>query len=202
MMKKIILLLLLLSTNYLIKAQSNEFLFLAGKGIGSKEHNSNVFQFQYNNQFSKLFSFQCGIRQYSRIDPIIDDYNIFIDNACFSRKLDLSMLLVPLNYNKLKVEIGGGFNFGYLRYYTTAETISVLEEEREEKITRLYGRHYYKRDLEPHIHAMVQCSYYFADKLFLLGQFLYDTNISSPSQNDIVLPKNMLSINIGLGCRF
>jgi hypothetical protein len=179
-------------------SQNHEIITLFSKSFTP---DGGLFQLKYEQHISGPVSFQTGLRYHRSFDfrEISGGYYV-ADESYVSRKIDFSVLVAPVNTERLKLKAGIGLDAGLSDYSFATDSVYRSRYDME------YWRSDLAYTLDIGAHAIVQCNYYFENNLFVTAQFLYNKvfgrEVEMLSGNYTTQRKSPISAGLGVGFRF
>lgn len=203
-MKKFLLLILVLAS-LTSNAQKNEILVLIGKG----PYTGDVFQLKCEWALSKKLGLQTGFRYHNHIETdehikIVNGTSTtskFIQSTFTSKKIDLSVVFLPINKNRFKLKTAAGFDLGYSLYTFAHEGITNTVLTSEGYVMKEYWKYEIEHLFDYGIHYILMANYYLKNNLFFSSQVLYNYVFDS-EYSVAILRQSTFNFSLGVGYRF
>lgn len=178
----------------------------------SNSRDFNSIQIQYERELSDKLSLSAGLRIHSGFQ---DDYTFssidtitiiskYITKSIDLKKIDVSVILIPVNLKHFKLKTGIGADVGCSSYAVSHEGYTVLTSEYS-----AYGyylsKQYYKYEIENIIdlgvHFFFEPSYYLDNNLFFSLQALYNKVFFEEAYKP-VYRLSPIVFSVGIGYKF
>lgn len=173
-----------------------------------------AYQVRYDLSISKGFCTGFGLRHqyynyettYSSGSPKLKDSKIIM-KVLNSKTLDLSVFLLPVNSEKFRLKLGGGFDFGYSHHQEARNGYSNQPFYPNDLGFLHYWQYDIYRTFDIGYHFILQLNYYISNHLFISGQVLYSEGLKSfeinPEENSVNRYSNtFFNTSLGIGFRF
>lgn len=208
---KSILILCSVFISILSYSQKNEIITYSGltpNGSGVKP--GSVFQLKYERHLSNKFGLQTGFRYHNYIEPnertnIVDGLattSHFIQSSYTSKKLDVSLLFIPINNTYFKLKFAAGLDVGRSLYTFAYEGWQVGSEYPEGFVVKEFFRYQIVTLTDYGMHYSITAGYYLKNNMFFSAQAMYNQVFDEEVDYSFTVRASTINFSLGIGYRF